>query len=48
MVEEVEEVAAWLSEAAWLRREPIIKPEARLRMEERVPVLDALESVLLR
>lgn len=53
MVLEDEEPAAaalpaWLSEADWLRLEPIMKPDARLRMEERVPVLDALEWVLLR
>lgn len=41
-------VLAWLSEADWLRREPIMKPDARLRIEERVPVLDVLEWVLLR
>ncbi len=43
-----DDAEAWLSVAAALRREPILKAEARLKMEARVPVLDALEVVLLR
>ncbi len=43
-----EEAPAWLSEAACGRRWPIMNPEARPKMEERVPVLDARDWVFVR
>ena len=44
-----DEAVAWLSEAAWERRLPIMNPDARPKMEERVPVVvDAREWVGLR